>query len=116
MSDQSKKSGQATLWDSLNVTGSAGSADGLMPCVSPDGLMLGQYGPAVAPASDTLAPLEAGILRKTSGRRFNGSSLNYALARSLANRWTRRGLGSIRSPWIWRSWTTSSGRLFCRLT
>lgn len=92
------------------------SADGNLPCNSPDGLQLDLFGPAVPPASPSppqaskAEPLTSGI----SGLGGFGSSASVALTLSLANRLRERlgSDGSIEFSQIWKRKVTPAGRRY----
>lgn len=115
MSGASRMCNQATLWDSLNATSSPGLAGGVTPYGSPDGRTIVQSGRFRAPVRSSRARLEAARLRLICGPNSGASSLQHALACSLANRWQQRDPGSIDCALTWKPWRTTSGRLFCRL-
>ena len=102
--------------DTPNATSSPASADGAMPCVSPDGPTTDPFGPEVVPASHS-ARRENKPGRKTtvtSGPSSSGSSASAALTLFLANRLRQRldMIGSTLFQQTWREKATPSGRLY----
>lgn len=119
MNEASSMCSPTTCAATHNAISSPASADGATRSGSPDGQMTDLFGQAVAPASRFLAQPEVGALAgKTSaicGPIGAASSLNGALALSLANRLPRPAIGSMVSAMTWKQWITPSGRRFCRL-
>ncbi len=119
MKDQSKKSDQPTLWDSLSNISSPGLEDGPSPSPSPDGPLTGPVLPEVVPASPS-ARQAKGKKAKTpdiSGPPSFGSSASADLQRSLASRLAAL-LGTTGSPEYRLTWSRqaiASGLLICRL-
>jgi hypothetical protein len=112
-------SSQTISKDLLNVTSSQGSEAGVTPCVSLDGQMTGQCGPALVPAN--LSPRqakEAGLLMSgTYGPVGSISSSSANLSRSLANKLKLQSdrVGSTLYKLTWKESVTPLGRLVSRL-
>lgn len=104
-----------TCEDSSSVISSPGSGDGPMRCDSPDGQTNGTAGRSPVLVSGFRVRLEAERLQRICGRSSGASSMQIALASSLANRWRRRVPGLIDCALTWQPWDTKSGRRFCRL-
>lgn len=104
---------QQTSPDLLSATSLLASECGVSLCEKPDGLMIGQCGPAVAPASlSARQALELGLrTQDTFGQASPGSSASANLQSSLENRLRARlsSLGSTLYTLTWKPWNTPSG-------
>ncbi len=115
MNGQLSMFGPTISEDSISVTSSLASVDGVSPFDSPAGTTIGKSGPAVALVSRgarrgaALAPTIPAIF----GRRGFGSSRSSDLALSLVSRLRARMVvhGSTGQPATWKPLTTPSGRL-----
>lgn len=107
-------SGQPTSEDMRNVTSSPGSAGGVSPCVSPDGLTIGKSGPDRVHANLSARQAKAmGLLMSgTYGQHGTISSGSAALQRSLESRLRAKtaSSGSTLYKLTWRERITPSGR------
>jgi len=104
-----------TSEDSSSAISSPASADGAMHFAYLDGLTTESAGRSHAPARSSRQRLEADRLRLICGRSSGASSLQTALACSLASKFPTREAGSMASAMTWKRWATQSGRQFCRL-
>ncbi len=106
-----------TCEDSRSATSSQELASGLIPCASPDGLTINQYGPVPARASlSARQAKEMGLLTSgTFGHTSSTSSASADLSMSLANRLqaVTQTYGSTLYKLTWKEWDTPSG--LCRL-
>jgi hypothetical protein len=104
---------QTTLFDTPNVIFSQESGAGPSPSPLPDGPLMNQSGPAVAPASPSPSPVKAKAktTRATSGLRFGVSSPSAALTSSLVSKLVERQDldGSLEYTLTWRKIRTASG-------
>jgi len=111
--------GQLTLWDSLSVTSSPESADGLMPCGLPDGQMMSPCGQDHVHASHSLSQVstKAPTMSATSGLSSPDLSAHVDLQSSLASRLLQRleGIGSPVYALTWKQWDMQSGPPICAL-
>lgn len=114
--------GQSSLFDRMNFEGSPSATsspvleDGATPLDSLDGLTSANAGRFLVPARDFHRRREADKLRWICGPNSGASSLQVALASSLANRLPRLEIGSMASAMTWNPWVMRSGRRFCRLS
>ena len=103
--------------DSRSATSSPELASGLIPCASPDGLTINQYGPVPARASlSARQAKEKDLLTSgTFGPTSSTSSASSNLSMSLANRLqaVTQTHGSTLYNLTWKEWDTPSG--LCRL-
>lgn len=110
---------QTSLLDLPNVISSRGSADGRLPCASPDGPTINRCGPVVVLANLSARQAKAlGLLTSgTFGRSGSTSSASAILSLCLANRLHQRllDLGSTLYKLTWKSWVTPSGVCRSRL-
>ena len=99
--------------DLLSAISSPELVSGASLCEKPDGLMIGQCGPAVAPASlSARQALELGLrTQDTFGQASPGSSASANLQSSLESRLRARlsSLGSTLYTLTWKPWNTPSG-------
>lgn len=102
-----------------SATSSPASADGALPCDSPDGPMIVPCGQAHAPVnlSPRLAVALDLMTNGTCGPTSSGLSSSAALSQSLANRLRARtdSLGSTLYTLTWKVRTTPAGRSICAL-
>jgi hypothetical protein len=114
MNAQSSMFNLTTCEDSRNVTSSQESADGVQPCVSPDGLTIDTSGQDPVPVNPSAQPGKAkgSKIPVISGRRGFGSSESAALQWSLENRLRRlmAERGSTLYRLTWKKQVTPSGR------
>lgn len=105
-----------TSTGSIDAISSGESADGSLPCSSPDGRPIDLSGPALAHANPTPAPAKARATptRETSGRNCSGSFESADLSQSLANRLRARfdTVGSMEFQQTWKARVTPSGRSY----
>jgi len=105
--------------DTHNATSSPESADGRLPCASPDGPMTDLFGQVVAPASHSAAPesKKATATSATYGRIGLGSSESAGLQRSLESRLRERLPldGWMKSLMVWKRKRTPALRQYCQL-
>ena len=119
MKGPSRMSSQTTCKDSRNATSLPVSVDGVTPCVSPDGPMIEQSGPAPVRVSRFRA-LDNGKdmpINDTCGPLFAASSPSAALQRALENRLRARMdvNGSPEYELIWKPWDMPAGPPICAL-
>lgn len=102
-----------TSLDSHSATSLLASVSGVSLCEKPDGLMIGQCGPAVALASlSARQALERGLrTQDTFGQASPGSSASANLQSSLESKLRARlsSLGSTLYTLTWKPWVTPSG-------
>lgn len=110
---------QAICGGTPNATSSPASAAGLLPCDSLGGLMIEQFGRALAPANLSARQAKAmGLMMSgTSGRLGSNSSRSAVLQQSLASRLQARmgSDGSILFALTWKLRATPSGLQICAL-
>jgi hypothetical protein len=102
-----------------SVTGSLGSADGVLRSGSPAGLTIDPSGRDRVPVNPSRRPavVMGAPIRATFGRRGFGSSASADLSRSLANKLRARfdTDGSILFSMTWKEKATPQGRSVCLL-
>jgi len=108
-----------TCADSPNAISSPASADGPMPCGSPDGPTTGPSGPdhARVSRSRSRGSAKAPTTSATSGQSFDASSPSATLQRCLASRLqaVMAGAGSPLYALTWKDWDMPSGPPICAL-
>ncbi len=104
---------QQTFMDLLNATSLPASADGAVPCNSPDGQQTSLYGLEAAPAKPSAAQEKAAepVTTETYGRYLQISSESASLNTSLVNKLKQRldSAGSIEYTETWKKKLTPSG-------
>lgn len=112
MTDQLKMLDQTTCEDSTSVISSLASADGLVPCDSPDGLMIEPSGQEVVRASRSRsqASKKVSTIQDTYGLSGSVLSPSENLQYVLANKLRELLTGSTSCEVIWKKWVTPWGQ------
>lgn len=112
-------SSPATLKDSPKYTCLPGSADGVSHCGSPDGQMIGLFGPHLAPARISHSAESRQALKAVEifgpTRSGSGGVNDDRLTAYLVNRLSATLSGMTGPPMTWKVSATPAGRLLFRL-